>query len=136
MSMKSHSIIVVDDDVRSLDKVRIILDCTHNVLASADPNRAVAWLRGNQSVSAIIVAQTLGGGKALDLLGSAQNIRPEVRRILIASYSDLAIFVEGLHSGAIQRTISKPIDATELLGLVRIRPMAGQARSAGPLAAV
>ena len=30
-------------------------------------------------------------------------------------------FVDGLHSGAIERTISKPIDATELLGLIRVR---------------
>jgi DNA-binding NtrC family response regulator len=135
MSLKSHAVIVVDDDVRSLDQARIILDCTHNVLATGDANRAMAWLRSNATVNAIIVAQNLGGGKALEVLGSAQNIRPEVRRILIASYSDLAIFVEGLHSGAVQRTISKPFDATELLGLVRVRAMSGPARSAGPIAA-
>lgn len=60
----------------------------------------------------------------MELLALAQKLRPDARRILIANYSDLALFVEGLHTGAIERTTSKPIDATELLDLIRIRPAA------------
>jgi DNA-binding NtrC family response regulator len=124
MGMKSQSIIAVDDDSRSLDRIRIILDSTHVILGTSDPKRAVAWLQNDTTISAVIVAQTLPKGASLELLRRAQELRPNARRILIASYDDLAQIVEGLHSGAVQRTISKPIDAAELVNLVRT-PMPG-----------
>ena len=81
----------------------------------------MTWLQNDTTISAVVVGQNLRGGKGVELLTAAQKLRPDARRILIASYSDLAGFVDGLHSGAIERTISKPIDATELLGLIRLR---------------
>jgi DNA-binding NtrC family response regulator len=120
MGSKSQSIVAVDDDVRTLDRISMILDSTFVVLATADPNRALAWLKNDTTVGAVVVGQSLCGGKGLELLKAAQKLRPDARRILIASYSDLAGFVDGLHTGAIERTIYKPIDATELLGLVRL----------------
>ena len=122
MVSKSQSIVAVDDDVRTLDRIRMILDSTHVVLATADPDRAMIWLRDNTTVTAVVAAQNLRRGNGADLLRAAQKLRPVARRILIACYSDLALFLDGLHSGAIQRTISRPIDAAELLGLVRVQP--------------
>lgn len=121
MGRKSQSILAVDDDVRTLDRISMILDSTHVVLATSDLNRALNWLRNDTTVSAVVVGQNLRAGKGADLLQAAQKLRPDARRILIACYSDLAHFVDGLHSGAIERTISKPIDASELLGLIRAR---------------
>ena len=40
MGSKSRSIVAVDDDVRTLDRISMILDSTHVVLATSDPNRA------------------------------------------------------------------------------------------------
>jgi DNA-binding NtrC family response regulator len=118
MGIKSQSIVAADDDGRTLDRIKMILDSTFVVLATADPDRALAWLRNDTTVSAVFAGQNLRGGKGLELLKAAQKLRPDARRILIASYSDLAQFVDGLHTGAIQRTISKPIDGAELLRLV------------------
>jgi DNA-binding NtrC family response regulator len=120
MGSKSRSIVAVDDDVRTLDRISMILDSAFVVLATADPNRALSWLQTDTTVGAVVVGQTLRNGKGLELLKAAQKLRPDARRILIASYSDLAGLVDGLHTGAIERTISKPIDAAELLGLVRL----------------
>jgi DNA-binding NtrC family response regulator len=120
MGSKSQSIIAVDSDPRSLDRIRIVLDSTHVVLTTGDPKRAMAWLQNDTTISAIVVDQALPNGASLELLRRAQELRPNARRILIASYSDLAQIVEGLHSGAVQRTISKPINAQELINLVRL----------------
>ena len=133
-SMKSRSVVIVDSDIRLLDQVASLLDGTHVVLTTADPNRAVMWLRNDLRIHAIIVAQTLRGG--LDLLMDAKRHRPEVRRILIANYEDLSSIIPGLHSGVVQRTISKPIDARELVGLLRIAPqMHGGTAGVSPLMA-
>jgi DNA-binding NtrC family response regulator len=120
MAMKRPSVVVVDDDVRVHDRISNVLDSTYTVLTTADPRKAMTWLQNDTSVSAVLVSQELKAAKALTMLQAAQKVRPEARRILIANYSDLALFVEGLHSGAVQRTISRPIDAGELLSLVRI----------------
>jgi DNA-binding NtrC family response regulator len=134
MGIKSQSIVAVDDDERTLNRIRIILDPTHVVLATAVPKQALSWLE-NDATSAVVIAQNLRGCRALELLEAAQKLRPNARRILIAVYSDLALFVNSFHSGAIQRTISTPIDANELLGLVRVRAIKGNPFGGAPIAA-
>jgi DNA-binding NtrC family response regulator len=119
---KTRSVVVVDSDIRLLDQVAALLDGTHIVLATSDPHRAVMWLRNDLRISAVIVSQTLRGGSGLDLLIEAKRLRGNVRRILIANYEDLSSIIPGLHSGVVQRTISKPIDPRELVGLLRTAP--------------
>jgi DNA-binding NtrC family response regulator len=129
MGSKLQSIVAVEEDVRTLDRISTILDSAFVVLATADVKRAMTWLQNDTTVCAVIAGQNIRGAKGLELLTAAQRLRPNARRILIASYSDLAAFMEGLHTGAVERTISKPIDAAELLGLVRVRAVAGAVRS-------
>jgi DNA-binding NtrC family response regulator len=115
MNSKPRSIIVVDDDHRVLDQISSIMDSTHVVLTTSDPNRAHAWLKNDVSVSAIIVGQKLRNSSGPELLMTAQRLRPEARRVLIADYTDLSVIVASMHTGAVQRTVSKPISATELI---------------------
>ena len=63
MGSKSQSIVAVDDDVRTLDRISMILDSTHVVLATSDPSRALTWLRNDTTISAVVVGQNLRGGK-------------------------------------------------------------------------
>jgi hypothetical protein len=65
----------------------------------------------------------LKGGSGLDVLATAQKIRPDARRILIADYENLSSIIPCLHSGVVQRTISAPIDPRELVGLLRTAPV-------------
>ncbi|HEX4055259.1 MAG TPA: response regulator [Tepidisphaeraceae bacterium] len=118
MPHKSNCIIAVDDDRRALDQIAGILDTTYNVLTTSDLRRAVGWLHDDATVCAIISEQVLRHGRGIDLLGASLKIRPDVRRILITNYGDLAAIVGCFHTGEIQRTISKPIVAAELLGVV------------------
>lgn len=120
MPHKSRCVIAVDDDRRVLDQIAGILDATYNVLTTSDPRRAVGWLHDDATVCAIIAEQVLRHGRGIDLLGAALKIRPDVRRILITNYGDLAAIVGCFHTGEIQRTISKPIVAAELLGVLGI----------------
>jgi DNA-binding NtrC family response regulator len=118
MVSKSRSIIVVDDDRRVLDEISCIMDATHIVLTTSDYNRSQSWLKNDVTVCAIVVGQKLRNFSGPELLLAAQRIRPEVRRILIADYADLAPIVASMHAGVVQRTISKPFTAAELLPVV------------------
>jgi len=118
MISKSRSIIVVDDDRRVLDQITSILDSTHIVLTTTDHNRAHAWLKNDVTVSAIIVGQKLQNSTGPDLLMTAQKLRPEARRVLIADYTDLPTIIASMHTGVVQRTVSNPISAKELMVVV------------------
>lgn len=137
MAARTQSVVAIDDDTQTLDRLASILEVTHKVRATSDPHRAAAWLQTDEEVVAVIVSQDLKAAKAITVLEAAKKLRPDARRILIANYAHLNTFVDGLHSGAIQRTISRPIDETEVLSLLRIpiplsasqAPMASSIRS-------
>lgn len=132
---KSRSVIAVEDDARVLDQISAALDATHVVLGTSDVGRALAWLENDVTIAAIIAGQTLRANGGLELLRSAQKLRPAARRILITNYEDLSSIVAGLHCGAVQRTIAKPINPRELVALVRMAPAAASAKPAGDSAA-
>jgi DNA-binding NtrC family response regulator len=108
------TVLAVDDDPQVLRQISDFLKPNFNVLTTRDSQRAIEWLRKDASIVVLIVEQILSSGLGLELLETARNTRPEIRRVLITRYCDLPSIVHGLHNGAIQRTISKPITQAEL----------------------
>jgi DNA-binding NtrC family response regulator len=111
-------LIAVDDDPEALANLTSIMETHYTVLATSNSQRAIAWLEKDPAVSVIIVDQVLKTGLGLDVLESARALRPDVRRVLITRYTDLANLVKGLHSGAINRMVSKPLVRGELASIL------------------
>lgn len=88
------------------------------VVPVRNPCRAIGMLEVDPSIQAIITEQVMRGANGVDLLDSIRTMRPDVRRVMLTSYSDLASIVGGLHSGAIQCLIQKPVTDAELLTAV------------------
>jgi DNA-binding NtrC family response regulator len=61
---------------------------------------------------------------AIKLLETVRKQYPTARRILLTDFCDLRIIVQGLHTGAIQRIVYKPIYPPELLGALGVQPLA------------
>jgi DNA-binding NarL/FixJ family response regulator len=55
---------------------------------------------------------------AIELLQAVRTASPNVKRVLLTDYCDLGIIVSGLHTGAVQSIVYKPIHAGELLGAI------------------
>jgi ActR/RegA family two-component response regulator len=64
---------------------------------------------------AAMVDNRAAGANAIKLLQSVKESRPKTRRVLLSDYCDLAIIVQGLHTGAVQQLVYKPVHAPELL---------------------
>lgn len=64
MGMKSQSVLAVDDDVRTLDRISMILDSSYAVLATSDSKRALTLLQNDKSITAVVVGQNLKGCNA------------------------------------------------------------------------
>jgi response regulator RpfG family c-di-GMP phosphodiesterase len=113
-SIQQQSVIVLDEDAETLTAVSRLLGQLFRVLATAETHKAIRWLESDQTVKVVIVNQNLRRSSGLELLEQVRGIRPDVRRILITQYDDLQSVVKGLHTDAIHRTISKPVQRTEL----------------------
>jgi DNA-binding NtrC family response regulator len=127
------TIIAVDDDIRLLRMISELLAQQCEVLMTTDRRKAMGWLENNKLVTSILTGETLRGEPGLDLLKNARQLRPEVRRVLITGYADLPAIVEGLHTGVIDRLLSKPLVAAELCVVVSVlesRPATMAARRA------
>jgi len=112
------NIIAVDDDCRILKRISELLGTHCEVQITTDPAKALSWLEKRPTVRTFLVAETVRGESGVALLKSAQQLRPEVLRVLMTGYADLPNIVSGLHTGVIDRLLSKPLVASELSAVV------------------
>jgi len=115
-----QTIIALDEDTRTLRQISELLGQHYHILTTSDPQKALGWLESNISVTSILVEQLLRNGIGVAVLENARRLRAEVRRILITRYADLPNIVNGLHTGAIHRLLSKPLIPAELSAVVAV----------------
>jgi DNA-binding NtrC family response regulator len=131
-SVKRSSLVALDDDSEALRTIQTAMSPFYNVLTTSEPRRALGWVQNDPSVSVIAVEQILSSGQGLDVLEQVQQLRPEIRRILITEFNDLASIMDGLHNGTIQKMISKPLIRIELMAALSLTAAQnGNQRAAG-----
>lgn len=115
-------IIAVDEDTRMLRQISELLTRHCEVLITTDPRKAMGWLESNSGVAGILVGEQVRGEAGVQMLKTARELRPEVRRVLITGYADLPVIVDGIHAGIIDRLLSKPLVPSELSAAVAMEP--------------
>jgi DNA-binding NtrC family response regulator len=88
------------------------------ILPLRDRRQAVATIKAYADIIAVIVEQTAQPKLFLEVLQNLQAAHPGVRRIVVANSSDLFCVIEGVHTGAIDAVVYRPIDARQLLPAV------------------
>jgi DNA-binding NtrC family response regulator len=111
-------IIAVETQATLLRDLETQLTPFHQVIGTVFLERALPLLRAERDAVAILVS-TSKGADVLSVLEAARQERHHVLRVLITAFEDLTLVVEGLHSGAVQRVVSRPIAYEELLGAIR-----------------
>lgn len=90
--------------------------------------------QSGQELAAVMIDNSSAHVNAIQLLQLVREQCPQAKRILLSDYCDLAIIVQGLHSGAVQQIVYKPIYAPELLAAIGgpvMKAALAAARSAG-----
>ncbi len=93
----------------------------YDIVASRDPRQMMGLIDADaesRAIHVVMAEETVANGSGLTLLEALRRARPEVRRIMLTGYSDLGRVIAGLHSGAIQATVQKPVRRIELLAAV------------------
>jgi response regulator RpfG family c-di-GMP phosphodiesterase len=111
-------LIAIDRDDAALREICTVLRGMIDVLPLKDPQRALATVKHDVSVVAVIVDQDACPEHGVTLLRQVRQVNDKIRRVLLAAPGDLCNLIEGLHSEDIERVVYKPIDRRELLASV------------------
>ena len=101
-----------------LVSVRIITDAAERYFDLRWVRDARQWcssLSAENPPAAALLDNAAATVAAIPMLQAVQKSLPAVKRILLSDYCDLALIVQGIHTGAVQQIVYKPIHPSDLL---------------------
>lgn len=119
MALRTTKLLALDEDESTLAQIARVASGYFSVLQLKSPSRAIGLLEADHSIEVFLTEHVMRFGNGVELLETVRTMRPEVRRVMLTSYSDLTGILLGLHSGAIQTLVQKPAGDLELLQAIR-----------------
>ena len=89
--MTEETILVVDDEIANLQKLRRTFAHHYKVLAANSGSEALDLLQKNPETAVIIADQRMPDISGIDLLKRTLNIRPQAVRIILTGYTDIDV---------------------------------------------
>jgi two-component system, NtrC family, response regulator HupR/HoxA len=111
-------VLLVDDEVRSLEAMRRTLDEDFCILTAGDTGQARALLE-QRGAAVILCDQRMPGQTGVDFLREVRQRWPEVVRIVISGYADSEDIIAGVNEAGIFQYVLKPWVPDHLLQTVR-----------------
>jgi len=118
MTTASATVLVVDDEIRSLESLRRVLAEEFEVLCARNATEAAKFLEGD-IVHAILCDQRMPGETGVAFLKRVRDAWPDPVRMIISGYSDSEDIIAGLNEAGIYQYITKPWHPAKLIETVR-----------------
>jgi DNA-binding NtrC family response regulator len=129
--MKTHTILMVDDEPMVLKLVkRVLKDAPCDVVTAGSGPEGLQRL-DEQEISLVISDQRMPGMNGIDFLGRVRVNHPHILTIMLTAYADIQTALKAINQVGIYKFILKPIDpavfrisiqrALELLDLMNER---------------
>jgi two-component system, NtrC family, response regulator HupR/HoxA len=116
--MTPGTILVVDDEVRSIEAIRRVLADEFEVIGVRDAVEAEAVLAG-EMVQVILCDQRMPGETGVSFLKRARDQWPDPVRLIISGYMDSEDIIAGINEAGIYQFITKPWQPDKLIESVR-----------------
>ncbi|MEO7591131.1 MAG: sigma-54 dependent transcriptional regulator [Byssovorax sp.] len=118
LDWRSFDVLVVDDEEDNLDAFRFAFRKSFS-LHYALGGQAALDLLERVDPAVIVSDQRMPGMNGIDFLKKAKERRPDTVGVLLTAYADLAVLIEAVNSGSVERYIQKPWDSKELTVILR-----------------
>ena len=118
LDWKSFDVLVVDDEEDNLDAFRFAFRKSFNLHYALGGQAALDML-DRIDPAVIISDQRMPGISGIEFLRRAKSRRPDTVGILLTAYADLAVLIDAVNSGAVERYVQKPWDSKELTVILR-----------------
>ncbi len=131
--MTEQTILVVDDEVANLQKLRRTFINRYPVLAASSGREALELVHEHDNIAVIVADQRMPDMTGVEFLRETLNIVPDAVRIILTGFTDVDVLMEAINSCKVYRYIVKPWDPPDLLltverGLESVRLAAENAR--------
>jgi two-component system probable response regulator PhcQ len=112
---KSHYVLYVDDEEKSLKYFREIFGDRFAILTASNAEEGLKILKENQDRVAILMTdQRMPGEKGTQFLEKSRVVKPKALRILATAYADMDAAIEAVNTGSIYKYVVKPWDINQL----------------------
>ena len=101
------TILVVDDEVRSVESIRRILSDEFEVLATTDTSEALQMFETN-TIEVVLCDQRMPGLSGIEFLKIVRERWPQTVRMIISGYTDAHDIIDGINEAGIYQYITKP----------------------------
>nr|WP_295431274.1 sigma-54 dependent transcriptional regulator [uncultured Thiodictyon sp.] len=118
MTTPRPSILVVDDEVLSLDALARILDEEFDVHTAPSAAQALRCLE-HDYIQAVISDQRMPEMSGVEFLARVRERWPDVVRLMLSGYTDADDLIDGINRAGIYQFIAKPWHPDQLLLSVR-----------------
>jgi len=113
-----QAVLVVDDEVRSLESLERTLEEDFTVFTAASTDEALAILR-REFVAIILCDQRMPGMSGVEFLKLVRAEWPDLVRIVISGYTDAEDIIAGINEAGIWQYLLKPWRPDQLLLTLR-----------------
>lgn len=112
--MEDLKILVVDDEIANLQKLRRTFVDRYQVLAAASGREALDLIRINDGIAVIIADQRMPDMTGVELLRQTLPLLPDAVRIILTGFTDVDVLMDAINSCKVYRYIVKPWDPPDL----------------------
>lgn len=108
------TILIVDDEMRSLEALRRSLEDEFDVKTAASADEA-ALVLAQHPIHLILCDQRMPGRSGIDFLKHVKQQWPEVVRMIISGYTDAHDVIDGINEAGIFQYVTKPWHPEQLI---------------------
>jgi serine phosphatase RsbU (regulator of sigma subunit) len=113
--MSEELILVVDDEIANLQKLRRTFINKYPVLSASSGREALDLAQNNSGIAVIIADQRMPDMTGVDFLKQTLDILPHAVRIILTGYTDIDVLLEAINRCRVYRYMVKPWDPPDLL---------------------
>lgn len=113
--MSDETILVVDDEVANLQKLRRTFINRYPVLAAGSGREALELIKKHDNIAVIVADQRMPDMTGIELLRETLDPLPFAVRIILTGYTDTDVLMEAINSCKVFRYMVKPWDPPDLL---------------------
>jgi serine phosphatase RsbU (regulator of sigma subunit) len=113
--MSDEVILVVDDEIANLQKLRRTFINRYPVLSAVSGREALSLVLQNDGIAVIIADQRMPDMTGVELLSRTLDYNPDAIRIILTGFTDVDVLMEAINRCKVFRYIVKPWDPPDLL---------------------
>jgi len=113
--MSEQVILVVDDEIANLQKLRRTFINRYPVLAASNGREALDLVHKHANIAVIVADQRMPDMTGIEFLRQTLEILPDAVRIILTGFTDVDVLMEAINYCKVFRYMVKPWDPPDLL---------------------